>query len=372
MPHEVRDMVAGAKDYFFRPEDQEQSAHARDTYVALSSIVDVACASNDYKRHEASWNHLVHTPLLQLVFGPVPPRGSNTQQQSASNIQSSQKPPAVHFEVVMSAIVVGSAIPNIREPGSAILNIREPGSGIPDPAYSVSLNTSVKDSDTSTVDKNLDDPDNFHSRKESKKVDYVLAMCINDDDKLKKVIKAASYEPHLAYGHVNQTSITSLLYNPIAVSIETKIDGSRADPIIQLGLWVAAWHKRMGELRKRRFPPTPKAYRPPGTTETKPFVPKLVPVPLIEVKSHDWYISFAFDMVESIEIRGCTLLGSTDTIVKAYALITNLGLVKRWIETEFYQGITDWFTKDDSVLEAQDAKSRTAGGVDNQERVSVG
>lgn len=67
------------------------------------------------------------------------------------------------------------------------------------------------------------------------------------------------------------------------MSIETKTERSSEDPLIQLGIWTAAWHKRLcclqSEVQRRRgLPPTEQ---------------RLVTVPLIQAVGHNWDLYFA-------------------------------------------------------------------------------
>ncbi|KAI3317688.1 hypothetical protein HD806DRAFT_359159 [Xylariaceae sp. AK1471] len=337
LPHEVRSQVEATEDdipeYAYREPDRDQATSGEESTVRLSnalaahvilrSIVRVAGISEQYKRAEAGWNHHVHTPLLDLVFGSDPLDIPEHQAQDA------QKPVVARFEAVMGATVVGTAIPLMQQSRLDQPNL----------ACSVSVDSSAKDSDDSAVDLARADLNAVHSRSESKKVDYVLVMYISEKLALRQVIWDSTFEQQLGYGYVNQTRQLNLLYNPIAASIETKITSSREDPLIQLGFWTAAWHKRMYALRERLFPPTPQSYL--ATTLRTP--PKLVSVPLVEVVSHEWFIYFACDSGTSISVYGPLRIGSTRSIIEVYTLVTSLEHVKQWIETSFRKGIEAWF-----------------------------
>ncbi|KAI0436897.1 hypothetical protein F4803DRAFT_556558 [Xylaria telfairii] len=146
----------------------------------------------------------------------------------------------------------------------------------------------------------------------------------------------------LGYG-VNQTLLTDLLYVPIAVSIETKIASSQADPLVQLSLWTAAWHKRMYALRHHLFPLPPQSYLPPGSRRMHP---RLVSVPVIEVVSHEWFIYFTCYRGQSINVYGPLRLGSTTSTLEICTLVASLECVKRWIKTTFLKGIENWFMRE--------------------------
>ncbi|KAI1186544.1 hypothetical protein F5B17DRAFT_441007 [Nemania serpens] len=293
-------------------------------HVALLRIVRAAMKSEEYKRSEAAWNNHVHAPLLELVFGSDP---------WDSEGPDADQPVVARFEAVIGATIVGATIPFIM-PSQL---------DQPDLACSISLDSSAEGTDMNS-DRGIDlaklNLAQLHSRRESKKVDYVLVMYINEKEKLRQVIYDSCFEATLGYGYVNQTLPLNLLYNPIAVSIKTSITSSKTDPLVQLGLWMAAWHKRMYELRDCLFPLTPQAYLPSGSVRTHP---KLVSVPIIEVVSHEWSMYFACDLGQSIRIYGPLRLGSTTTLLEIYALVASLEHVKKWIESTFRTGIEAWF-----------------------------
>ncbi|KAH8753812.1 hypothetical protein F5883DRAFT_356436, partial [Diaporthe sp. PMI_573] len=125
---------------------------------------------------------------------------------------------------------------------------------------------------------------------------------------------------------VNQTTYYPIRDSPIAVSIETKQDYSSRDPVLQLGIWVAAWHRRMMSLY----------------TAPAPMRAKVVSLPLIVTTGHDWQVYFACDRDNSIEMYGPLRMGSSATLLDAYVLLASLSSLKEWIETTFYQAMRDW------------------------------
>ncbi|TGJ81855.1 hypothetical protein E0Z10_g6926 [Xylaria hypoxylon] len=328
VPYSMREKVAAVEedllDHTFRAEDISADAKltAEMAHATLGDIVGAAAESAEYKRAEAGWNHHVHTPLLNHVF-----KSKRLDAQSQESV-------AARFEAMMGATITGDAIPLIRQPQS-------------DEAYlacSVSLNTSVQDSasgNSQVNDVDRANPAETHSRSESKKVDYVLVMHINQTSALYKAIWGGTYESKLGYRYVNQTLQLGVLYSPIAVSIETKISSSREDPLIQLCLWIAAWHKRMYTLRQRLFPLSPQAYR---LADAPPLQhPRLTTVLAVEVVAHEWSVHFACDRGDKIEIYGPVRIGSTATLLEAYALVACLENIRTWIELTFYEGIKAWF-----------------------------
>ncbi|KAF5966607.1 hypothetical protein FBULB1_11575 [Fusarium bulbicola] len=88
---------------------------------------------------------------------------------------------------------------------------------------------------------------------------------------------------------INQSTYDPVRFDPIAVSIETKIaNGGAEEARLQLGVWVAAWHQRIRTLMR------PKQ--------------AIVTLPLILVLEHKWQLLFACDrgshtdIVESVDI----------------------------------------------------------------------
>jgi hypothetical protein len=327
VPYEVRDQILALEDdvpdTIFREPTAEVASNALSTHVTLLRIVRAATKSEQYKRLEAAWNNHVHAPLLELVFGADPwdPEGPDADQSVV-----------VRFEAVTGATTVGAAISFIK-PSQL---------DQPDLACSVSLDSSAEGTNISgrRIDLTKLNLAELHSRSGSKKVDYVLVMYINENEKLWHAIYNSSFEKEIGYGYVNQTLLLNLLYNPIAACIATKITSSQADPLIQLGLWTAAWHKRMYELRERLFLLTPQSYLPSGLTRTHP---KLVSVPVIEVISHEWFIYFACDLGQSICMYGPLRIGSTTTPLEIYTLVACLEYVKQWIQTTFRESLEAWF-----------------------------
>ncbi|KAI0874101.1 hypothetical protein GGS24DRAFT_501121 [Hypoxylon argillaceum] len=80
-----------------------------------------------------------------------------------------------------------------------------------------------------------------------KNADYVLVLDIAEDAPVQKTISRLIQQISFLGGtaaHVNQTDYPPIYKSPIAVSIETKTASSSRDCLLQLGAWVAAWHRR--------------------------------------------------------------------------------------------------------------------------------
>ena len=150
----------------------------------------------------------------------------------------------------------------------------------------------------------------MHSQSNSKKVDFVLVLDLAATNPLARAMSQfTDAEPRNPKGcHINHTIYAPISRSPIAASIELKQSFQARDPIIQLGIWVAAWHARMYALREQLIP-------------LDDSWPSLVSVPLIQVTGYQWHVYFACDLKQSIDIYGPVNLGSTEDIISCYVLL---------------------------------------------------
>jgi len=111
--------------------------------------------------------------------------------------------------------------------------------------------------------------------------------------------------------------------------MEMKSETSAQDPLIQLGIWTAAWYEHMYDLRTRLTGPGPK--------------PPLVSVPIIQVIGHHWYIYFVEDATSSLNVYGPISLGSSVNVISMYTLLSSLEAMRVWIEETFRIGLESWF-----------------------------
>ncbi|KAI1752939.1 Rdx family-domain-containing protein [Xylaria castorea] len=236
--------------YAFRSPSRK-SEDALTTYFRLESVVRAA----------------------SLVFGSDP------------ETQGSHKPVVARFEAVKGATIVGTAISLIQQ--------SDTGQSKPSLACSVSsssVDSSAKDSTDTSADQDCGvGPNAVRSSSASQKVNYVLrlVMYLSEEEPLRQAIWKHSSEEKLQYGYL----LRNLLHDPIAVSIETKTTSSCQDPMLQLGLWTAAWYKRMNMIYERIFPAASQPYfAPSGDTipdshlalpmaETAPSIPDQPPAP---------------------------------------------------------------------------------------------
>lgn len=220
----------------------------------------------------------------------------------------------------MAATIAGDSIPYLRD-----------SSGDPKaPACSVS-SASFMPSDSSAERA----PSLSNMKSSGVKVDYVLALDIPEDTPLRNTIGDVIYNAVRGSNrppHVNQTAYLALKDSPIAVAMEMKSENSSQDPLIQLGIWTAAWYEHMYDLRTVLAGPGPK--------------PPLVSVPIFQVIGHQWYVYFVQDAVTSLNVYGPISLGSSVNVISMYILLNSLEAVRVWIEGTFRVSLEAWFMLD--------------------------
>ena len=172
---------------------------------------------------------------------------------------------------------------------------------------------------------------------EGKMVDFVLAPNLGSESELdiaiqNKLVELAKQmrSSGLVSAHlcVNQTDYPPLMRSPAAVTMETKVAGaSLEEGRLQLGVWTAAWHRRMEML---------------GVGGGKPG-PQLPTLPLILTHDHEWSLYFAVDRLDKIEIFGPMQIGMTDNLPNIYQLLTVLGFLGAWIDTTFRSWVINAF-----------------------------
>ncbi|KAF2966635.1 hypothetical protein GQX73_g6918 [Xylaria multiplex] len=300
LPYALREEMTAvyrAQAVWFKEDDKTTKAEAVEVYNTLCEIIQRATDAFTYERHESSWNNLVHTPLLELIF--------------TSRI----------FDTLSTA---GRPVPLTRgvsirfEPVTDALPLLCSGIDVPDTESNNDSQTDLSRTDVLRV----------ANRGNFKRVDYVLVMDMPKTASLQKTISnLAFYCNCCELSHINQTTYRPIEKSLIAVSIKTKPSASSTEPLLQLGIWTAAWISRMYALR------------PSASRDPRP----LVSLPMIQVVGHDWAVYFACDMGSYIDVHGPMKLGSTETIISTYTLVFCLKLIKTWIETTFQDAMKEWF-----------------------------
>ncbi|KAJ8131907.1 hypothetical protein O1611_g1720 [Lasiodiplodia mahajangana] len=330
IPFEVRESVAHhtkLRSTAFRDPCQEKAAEGAAELITLSGITAQAAVSQEYGRDEFGWNNHVYAPLLQHVFGSIPPNTENYLDEPRRDEPETDQPRVTaRFEAVMSATIATNSIPYIIKAGERV------------PACSAH---SSSQSETSTTSLQTSE----HSYTQG--IDYVVVMNIETDRDLHKVIRDTSQAASNKCGHANQTAYPSIRYRPIAVSIKTKAALFNRKDMAKLSLWVAAGHKRLYQLRDHLSPPPIPLYMDEATEG--PPKPRLVTMPVIRVEGHSWDLYLACDKKTFISLIGPIRLGSTGNILQLYALVASLRHIKRWIETTFYDAMVTWFMQESLV-----------------------
>jgi len=89
-----------------------------------------------------------------------------------------------------------------------------------------------------------------HSSSASKKVDFVLMLHTSQTSDIGNAIHSRTLElggtPRPFFNQISYTAIPRYL---ISVAIETKTAICSRDPVVQLGIWTATWHRRMDMFR---------------------------------------------------------------------------------------------------------------------------
>lgn len=111
---------------------------------------------------------------------------------------------------------------------------------------------------------------------------------------------------------VNQSLYASLCRHPTMISVEVKANGTEEEAWVQIGIWLSAWHERVGQL---------------GEDEGH----RVITLPVIIVLNHYWHPYFAVDKGSHIEILQFTeSMGDTLSLVKVYRILAVLRRLGEW------------------------------------------
>ncbi|KAI3319231.1 hypothetical protein HD806DRAFT_288166 [Xylariaceae sp. AK1471] len=329
----------GAEEYAFKKPDAitisaeaKAKAHARaaTVYGTLCEVMQKSSEALIYERHESTWNCHVHTPLLELVFASSI-LGANNMVDDHPLLTLTNSV-SVRYELVFGASITPDSLP------------MQPRFN-PDCSYSQdspSVDHQSRSQTGTETEAEWWNMSRLGNRGNNKRVDYVLVMDMPKTARLQQQISRVINSVDCCdVPHVNQTVYRPVEKSPIAVSIETKSEIPRHDPLLQLGIWATAWHSRMYALRASIA----------GPNDTTPL---LVTMPLIQVVGHVWRIYFACDVGTSIDLYGPMTIGSTEDIISMYVLLASLEAIKNWIETTFQDAMVKWFmvTDDPPTSEA--------------------
>lgn len=330
IPGEVREEVeemlgSDVQSYWFQPIDDgdgdgpttmrcERREIARAELDNLVRINHSAIESSRLCRYEDGWNVEAHMPMFKHVLDPANSWNKFQRQQQDHHHQ-------VACEYIASATITADCIPRLGRPGTT--SLRLPLSTRTGGGSTLACSVSNSDAASSTgtdegaaeVDADNDDNDDvfttndrydhgsagggssnstgnmflagWHSSKGgSKKVDFALVLVPQPSSSLRTAIQQI-INLTMSTPSINQSAYTPLRYNPIAIAVEAKTATASRDPVVQLGFWTAAWHRRMEALR----PPLAALADRTATIRTM----MMVSLPLISIVNHEWKVYFACD-----------------------------------------------------------------------------
>jgi hypothetical protein len=136
---------------------------------------------------------------------------------------------------------------------------------------------------------------------------------------------------------VNQTTMPYHCDRPVAVGVEVKRERG-VDPLMQLGIWVAAgWKKRIMDQDVRVGSDG-------GAEDCRdgPEYDEGEVMPGLAISGHTWdlHISYLSNKNEII-LLGPILLGRTDTLLGIFQILAALTEIAKWAERDF----ADWFER---------------------------
>ncbi|CAK4007960.1 Hypothetical predicted protein [Lecanosticta acicola] len=157
------------------------------------------------------------------------------------------------------------------------------------------------------------------TQRSSKRADFCLALRM--DRRIQKLLR------DIGVPQVNHTSYSPLMFNPIAVSIETKAArGNESEAVLQLQTWATAQIMFLRSmLSKTGHEGTP-----------------LPPLPLVIVQSHEWKVYYFVDRGDQAVIyHDSSPFGTTETILGIYKLHAGLQRLIMWSEEQYRTWIMD-------------------------------
>ncbi|KAI0546629.1 hypothetical protein F4679DRAFT_598547 [Xylaria curta] len=276
------------------------------------------------KAHECGWSSAVFEPILRHVF--------NRRELRVVN--------------VATATIEGDSMPNLRHawlgeltPALSVTELTDYDSTTTESTTTDSKSESSTTCQATTYqttvltrDPNL--PKHVQTRRGTKIANLVVALELPRSNELQKRIN--SIIERVPGRHVNQTSYECIGDSVIALSVGAAKEFSGVEPLIQLGIWTAAWHKRMMFLRGRVLAAHPQSL----DQDEKDKL--LFPVPLLTIAGTTWSLYLAFFESESIDIR-LVAHTSTGNLADMYVLVAWLRVLKKWIEDVFAKELRDWF-----------------------------
>lgn len=264
----------------------------------LGSLLDIRHESfnaSKFQKYEAAWNTAVHYPLLKLAFE------DNSEQRGAEerirlglgpHPDHTREPIHIRVENITNATVTGDCVPCLRDKVAPRTGVGQIDDHVGIPAWSLhSLSIS---STTSGLGDEAEParpaPPLALRRTGHKKVDFAIVIDPEPGSPLHTAIEGIRSAMLRDTGlpwltSMNPSNYGPLREAPIAGIVETKVTTASVDPLVQLGLMVAAIHRRLHTL------PVQGAVGPSAISETG----VLAPWPLLVITDHRWELFFACD-----------------------------------------------------------------------------
>lgn len=262
----------------------------------LGTLLDIRHESfnaSKFQKYEAAWNTAVHHPLLKLAFDD-----SSEQRRTEERIRlglgpdTSRRNVHIRVENITNATVTGDCVPCLRDELAPQTGDGQAADHVFIPAWSLhSLSTSSTASGLGDeADAARPAPSLALRKTGHKKVDFAIVVDPEPGSPLHTTIEGIRLAMLRNTGMPWLTSINPSNYGPlrdalVAGIVETKVTTASTDPIIQLGLMVAAIHRRLHTL------PVHGAVGPSAISETG----VLAPWPLLAITDHRWELFFACD-----------------------------------------------------------------------------
>ncbi|KAK3311213.1 uncharacterized protein B0T15DRAFT_548523 [Chaetomium strumarium] len=253
-----------------------------DMHAQLMKVIAATRQSVRWTRSEAAWNLYVHSLMLELALATV------------DNVRS---------ELITTAQILSDFLPLTVAPGT------RPSEYGPATTSATTIVTS-----------------------QEKMVDFAFVLDCGQGSPLHSPFGQKSIN-HSDYGPLYE------LPAPIAVEAKTAT-GSEEEEKVQLGVWTAAWFRRMkmlvGSSKLRKSSAT-------GGSETDQTAGNLdsalstavISVPLLLVVGERWMLFYACEKDNRIIIYGSDAIGDTSTVLGVYKLLRALQCIGRWITAHF-------------------------------------
>ncbi|KAF4987162.1 hypothetical protein FDECE_15568 [Fusarium decemcellulare] len=275
--------------------DQRRPATPAACRRELATIVEtcsVARLWTSQNVNEASWNALVHCPLLKLALYPPVEEPSTSDADLTSSSDSDSD-------------------------SDSDLDDQQDGSNKPLDLHGIAANSPVTFWDITTARPRTDCvPRNVYGDTlESKLVDFCLA--VSDNEMLDAALRTVQAASSRGSGSINHTDYSVLTRRPISVSIETKVQsGSSETALSQLSAWAACHLERLRALRRFKAEMQGQVLEHEGRIS--------IALPLLAAVGTTWKLFFAVDHENEIAIVHTITLGDTEQLVGCYQVVAAL------------------------------------------------